>query len=574
MRPLGIVFRAAAVVVAIALVSSCGNKEAGWIMDSAEEVMWTRPDSALAALESIDTLSLKTKAQRARYSLLYTMALNKNWIDTSDMRVIQPAARYYERHGSKDDKMKMYYYLGTVQQNAGYLEAAVKSYLRAKEYSSNSDNLVFVGLISSAISDVYSENNNYPEALNYAKEALTLFSEAEDSIRIWRTTGSMLSLYVNMRDYEKSDSLFAVLCTYPCRDSLLYSHLLMNEALSCLWRPVPEPKRSIELFLKAINEFDGEPTPMDYCAYAYALELQDDRALADNIISQLIDQGCTSDVLDVWRYRICQHRGDFKEALSLLERSVKARDTEVFAAVNQSVALAQSDYYENKSELLIQERYIRNQRKWLFIMSVIILVFCLLTVYGHKKRKWARRIEEMSRINENVNRLLFEGNQINEDYRKRLEDMERMQSSLVDREVAIKELRSKYIRAYRAQLDRLVVLCSEYWESFGTSSDMERIYGKVKKIVSELEENDDDKLEAMIDEGLDGIMAKLRSDIPGMTEKDRKFIIYQILGFDAKTMSRVTGYSVESIYTKRNRLKKRIQSMESVNRDLYVEILC
>lgn len=149
-----------------------------------------------------------------------------------------------------------------------------------------------------------------------------------------------------------------------------------------------------------------------------------------------------------------------------------------------------------------------------------------------------------------------------------------MQSRLVDREVAIKELRSKCIRAYRSQLDRLVVLCSEYWESFGTSSDMERIYGKVKKIVSELEESGDDKLEAMIDEGLDGIMSKLRPDIPGMTEKDRKFIIYQILGFDAKTMSRVTGYSVESIYTKRNRLKKRIQSMESVNRDLYMEILC
>ena len=101
-----------------------------------------------------------------------------------------------------------------------------------------------------------------------------------------------------------------------------------------------------------------------------------------------------------------------------------------------------------------------------------------------------------------------------------------------------------------------------------------RIYGKVKKIVSELEENEGDKLEAMIDEGLDGIMAKLKSDIPGMTKNDRKFIIYQILGFDAKTMSRVTGYSVESIYTKRNRLKKRIQSMESEYRDFYVEILC
>lgn len=60
-----------------ALVTSCGNREAERIMDSAEDVMWTRPDSALTALESIDTLALKTKSQRARYSLLYTMALDR-----------------------------------------------------------------------------------------------------------------------------------------------------------------------------------------------------------------------------------------------------------------------------------------------------------------------------------------------------------------------------------------------------------------------------------------------------------------------------------------------------------------
>ncbi len=60
-----------------ALVTSCGNREAERIMDSAEDVMWTRPDSALTALESIDTLALKTKSQRARYSLLYTMALDE-----------------------------------------------------------------------------------------------------------------------------------------------------------------------------------------------------------------------------------------------------------------------------------------------------------------------------------------------------------------------------------------------------------------------------------------------------------------------------------------------------------------
>lgn len=572
MRLFGTFIRLVAAVTAAIVFSSCGNREAGRIMDSAEDVMWTMPDSALAALESIDTLTLKTKAQRARHSLLYTMALDRNQIDTSDIRVVRPAARYYERHGSREDKMKMYYYLGTVQQNAGDLESAISSYIRAKEFSSGSENMVFRGLISSAVADVYSRGNNYIESLKYANDALALFSEAEDSLMMWRTTGKIISLYVDMRDYERADSLFAVFFSLPCRDSSLYARQLMNEALSCLWRPIPEPDRSEELFLKA-DKFSGDPTPTDYCAYAYSLELQGNSRAADGIISQLVSQGCPLDVLDVWMYRICRHRGEYKKALYYLEQSVTEREDEVFATVNQSVVLARSDYYENKSLLLDKDRRLQRQMKWLVYLAGLIVVASVLGVYLKRRMEWLCQVEEMSRINENVNRLLSEETVTNEDYRRRLEAMEKKQTGLVDRETAIRSLRSRYIKAYRSRLDKLVVLCAEYWESFGKSSDMERVYRTVGRVVSEFEEGGLGKLEEMVDEGLDGIMSKLKSDIPGLTEKERRFIIFQILGFDAKTMSRVIGYSVDSVYTKRNRLKKKIQSIESENRDLYAEVL-
>ena len=174
-----------------ALVTSCGNREAERIMDSAEDVMWTRPDSALTALESIDTLALKTKSQRARYSLLYTMALDRNHLTIQDLRVIKPAASYYENHGSNDDKMKMYFYLGTAQYDTGDPESAIASYIRAKEYSSRSDNLVFRGIISSSISDVYLWNNNNSESISYSKEAYDYFAQAKDSFRLWNTSGSL-----------------------------------------------------------------------------------------------------------------------------------------------------------------------------------------------------------------------------------------------------------------------------------------------------------------------------------------------------------------------------------------------
>ena len=574
MRSLGIAIRTVAVAAAMVFASSCVGKEAKRIMDTADAVMWTRPDSALSALESIDTLSLKTKAQRARYSLLYTMALNRNWIDTTDLHVIQPAADYYERHGSKDDKMRMYYYLGTIQHNAGNLEDAIANYVRSMECSSESDNLIFRGLIASAVSELYNQNQNYSAGLNYAKDALALFKQAGDSTRIWVTTGMLASIYGTMQDYEKSDSLYSEFFSLPCRDSLLYARMLMNKALGCLWKPSPEPELSVKLFRKSIDEFNGNPTAGDYCAYAYAMDLLGNRVRADNIISQLEAQGCPLDEMDVWCYRISRHRGEYEKAMSLLEESVRERDSIVLEAVNQSVALAQSGYYQSKSVLLEQDRRIRNQRQLIFVLSGVVILVCMLFIFLHKRKKWEQRMEDMLQINDNINRLLSQERNDKEGYRIRLDVMEKNQSRLVEREEAIRDLRSRYIKAYKSQLDKLSVLCSEYWESPNTTWNKDRIYERVRGLAAELENGSESKLEAMIDEGLDGIMTKLKADFPRMTERDRRFIAFQILGLDAKTLSYVTGYSVATIYTKRNRLKERLLGLNSENKDLYLEVLC
>ena len=82
-----------------AFVLSCGNPHLSQQLDMAEAVMIEHPDSALAIIKTIDTLSLKTRSMAARYALLHTMALDKNFIDTTDVSVIRPALEYYSsRH--------------------------------------------------------------------------------------------------------------------------------------------------------------------------------------------------------------------------------------------------------------------------------------------------------------------------------------------------------------------------------------------------------------------------------------------------------------------------------------------
>lgn len=570
------------------VLSSCGNREAGRIMDSAEDVMWTRPDSALAALESIDTLGLKVKAQRARYSLLYTMALDRNHRDIPDLRIIKPAASYYERHGSNDDRMKMHFYLGVAQYDTGDPESAIASYLRAKEYSFHSDNLVFKGIISSSISDVYLWNNNNSESILYCKEACDYFVQAKDSFRLWNTTGLLANRYSNIRDWAKADSLYSIFFSQPIRDTSIYARQLLNLAWNNIFKPGSDPHESIDLFRKATGEFGGTPSLNDYCVYAYASEIIGDYDTANDLIRQLENVDSSSTILKIWKYRISKHRADYKTALTYLEQSLNDQNSEVLETVGQSVALAQSDYYENKSLLLDKDRRLQRQVKWMIFLIAVMMVASGLGIYSKRKKIWQRQVEEMSFINDEVSQRLNEAQlsekehlrsidslaSANELAEKNIQTLSEKLSSAAEKEQVLMGLRAKYVQANKRRYAQLNVLCRQYLESPNASRNgKDKIYAEVKKILAILDEPNQKELESMLDDNLEGIMSKLRAAIPDTTEKDFRFISFLVLGFDTKTISRMMDYNVNTVYTKRYIIKEKFSKLDGENKALFSEFI-
>ena len=581
-------FRLIAAVVSVVVFSSCGNKEAGRIMDSAEGVMWTRPDSALTVLESIDTLSLKTKAQRARYSLLYTMALCRNHFTIQDLCVIKPAASYYERHGSNDDRMKMCFYLGMAQYDTGDPESAIASYIRAKEYSSRSDNMMFRGIISSSISDVYLWNHNNSESISYCKEACDYFAQAKDSFRLWNTTGLLANRYSNIGDWAKADSLYSIFFSQPVHDSSIYARQLLNLAWNNIFKPGSDAHKSIDLFRTATDEYGVVPFLSDYCVYAYASEIVGDHHTANDIIRQLENVDGSSTILKIWKYRIFKHRGDYKDALVCLEQSIDDRDSEVLETVDQSVALAQSDYYESKSLLLDKDRRLQRQMKWMIILIGLMLVASGLGIYSKRKKRWQRQMEEMSSINDEVNQRLNESRLSESEYlrsidslksanelaEKNIQTLSEKLSSAAEKEQVLMELRAKYVQANKRQYAQLNVLCRQYLESPNASRNgKDKIYAEVKKILAILDEPKQKELESMLDDNLDGIMTKLRAALPDVTEKDFRFISFLILGFDTKTIARMMDYNVNTVYTKRYIIKEKISRLDGDNKAIFLEFI-
>ena len=117
----------------VAFVACDRNTEMQGLMDAAEKVVSSNADSALRILDSIPASKIRGKEARARYALLKSIVLDKNYIDKTTFEVLQPAIDYYPENGSCDEKLRTYYYQGRIFQNKGDEDAAIRCFLNGSD---------------------------------------------------------------------------------------------------------------------------------------------------------------------------------------------------------------------------------------------------------------------------------------------------------------------------------------------------------------------------------------------------------------------------------------------------------
>ena len=88
------------VILCAILFAGCGNQQVRKTLNQAESIMDQQPDSALSLLKQIEGNRILSEKQNALYALLYSQALDKNYIDITNDSLINIAVDYYQNHGS------------------------------------------------------------------------------------------------------------------------------------------------------------------------------------------------------------------------------------------------------------------------------------------------------------------------------------------------------------------------------------------------------------------------------------------------------------------------------------------
>lgn len=359
--------------------------------------------------------------------------------------------------------------------------------------------------------------------------------------------------------WEDAEKTYNEFFSMPVHDSLTYYRRRVNHAKAILLGPQPDAKRCIGILEEAASY---NPLSVDgYCLYAAALQLSGNGQAADSIIGQLEAMAGNADIVRLWRYRIRKMQGRYKDALADLESSVAAQDSIVVNVLNQSLLKAQQDYLMADKARLKNENVLERQRVALIIIISLLAIAFLIILYERKRSRLNRQIEQLTSLSLESQRMFELQN-------------EQSENELKQKDAALLSLKKEFASMYKAQYKALNDLCAAYWSPIRRDKK-EMIYEEALRQISIIGKDVDsqNKFMAIVNQSLDGIIDKLKADLPDHQEQDFHFLVLLIVGFDAKTIANLTGYAVGTVYTKKNRMKAEIAALTSPNRNFYLEYI-
>lgn len=165
----------------------------------AELIMEEHPDSALTILQAIDGSTLKGETQ-ALHALLLSQAYDKNYIDLTDDSLISIATNYYLSSSDTHHKMLAHYYRASVNDNAGYYEAALTDALSAHDLATDPLNF---SRIESLIARLYRARYSYQEAIDWAHVSLENAKLSEKKQWVYQGYYTLGLNYISLMDNEK-----------------------------------------------------------------------------------------------------------------------------------------------------------------------------------------------------------------------------------------------------------------------------------------------------------------------------------------------------------------------------------
>ena len=378
-------------VSAILLAGCFSSPKENACMDRAESLMESAPDSAMTILDSISLGSLSSQKDKARYALLKSMVLDKNYIDATSFDILQPAIDYYLKKGSPDEKLRTLYYQGRIYQNRGNDdEEAMRCYVKGIELSNSISDSLTLGRMYVAQKFLFEKQGMYTEYIQNSLKAYAIFSDLGNSDIMMTCLASAINGCLYLDNKEQADSLMKIATILESKYGEGNQPLLHSKIIYALDYSLNE---DTEAFLDSIMDnisHDWDDVIYLDIAYGYDRLGQYKKAIENlNKIGE-IDKESRLKYLSI-KYEIEELGGDYYESLQTLKEYVQLADSINSETFSQEIASVERNYTLEKE--IMTER--NNKIKMLlvgFCLFLILLISLILVLFWLKSSQLKNQI--------------------------------------------------------------------------------------------------------------------------------------------------------------------------------------
>lgn len=555
------------ILISLCVLSCQSNRPAALILDTVESLMTEDPQKAKLILETIAYVDINKSSLHAKYALLYSQALDKNYVDISNDSLIRIAVDYYDRHGDDHEKALAHYYHGRVYQNGNDVDNAIKSYVLSEQSVSRVNDCYLLGLINYNIGHLYSEQHSFSEAQDRFQRSVGYFNNAGAIYNAAAVLSQMGRTYLLMdkcdsahKKYneaiEKYKSLDADREIQQLYESIAAIQLDQNEKVDSLKKilrhcysklnsgKIPITSRGLwqSIYIKE-NKLDSARI----CGHV----ILDNRELFSN--TQLA--GCI-----IQMGQIEYQDGNYKKAYQYSLQYESIIDS-IYNETREHIIQEIEQKYNNQilkeanRSLQVRQRY----QNIIIVLLIIILVIggTLITwIFTLWRKKIKQRIKcadaEISRLRSTYSELQGQYDAI---------------------KIRVNSNDEKEVKLMEALKARLRGLCDLVENTQTTkSATFVKLFQKYMKVNvrSDISLSD---LQYVVNKNYHGIIDYLEANYPKLTKQDLDLCSLLCFGFSQYGICYIYETEIQTFYNKRHRLRERLGLKQNQKIEVFIQDL-
>ena len=379
-----------AVIITAMTIVSCNDarkSETFRVLEDVDSYIEARPDSALAVLEGIDVEDLGSREEKAKYALLMSMALDKNYIDRTDFEMLQPAIDYYENHGTATDKLRTFYYQGRIYQNGGDDEMAMECFVRAVEEGDGAEDCMTMARCLFSHGTLYQALYNWERVIETNIAAAAFFQFGGNINSQLRSLSRALIGYSQTKDLEAAGKCFNVCEDLLDQASLSNKSFYYAAKLSYYFEHY-DSKQLEDVLNEYLNCVPAAHWDWQSIAYAYTILGEFENA-SDALSNYRGDKNARYYAITS---AIHKDRREFQKAIEAYEKYIHLSDSLDLVIFEQD-----TKFVEERHNLEVQaykEREAKNNRTIIILICIIVLFVALIAIYLIRKQLQIRTAEK------------------------------------------------------------------------------------------------------------------------------------------------------------------------------------